>query len=53
MKYTTPQVTATSAEGPETRGWCWFGFTCTSGIFTCANGHNCIGPFSCENKYVQ
>lgn len=52
MKYTKPQVTVASS-GPTTRGWCWFGFSCTSGVYTCASGHQCIGPFTCEKKYEQ
>ena len=53
MKYTTPQVTSTSADGATPRGWCWFGFSCTNVTFTCAKDHQCIGPFSCEGKYKQ
>lgn len=54
MKYTKPQIAvATATTGATPRGWCWFGFSCTSGVFTCASGHKCIGTFTCKKKYVQ
>lgn len=51
MKYTKPVVAASeTGDGPTPR-WCWFGYSCNNGVYTCDSTHKCIGTFTCTGTY--